>query len=237
MASLDDLAAELGCEPRALRAVAAVESNGKGFDSEGRPTIRFEGHIFNQRTEYRFRDSHPELATLNWRDDVPAGRGYEALEKAAALDREAAYESCSWGAFQIMGFNHLICGYPTATEMVDKMRTESGQLLVFAIFIKTNPGMRKALQVKDWQTFARLYNGPGQVDEYARRMAAAYAAEPAQPIDVTAIQSRLNEHRKPILVTGVMDDATRAAVRGFQAEHGLAVDGIVGRITRAALGL
>jgi hypothetical protein len=49
---------------------------------------------------------------------------------------------------------------------------------------------------------------------------------------VAAIQRALG-----IPVTGSFDVGTQRAVRSFQRAHGLAVDGIVGPITRAALGL
>lgn len=57
----------------------------------------------------------------------------------------------------------------------------------------------------------------------------------AHGLDVTALQSRLNDHRKPLLVSGRFDAATRAAVMLFQAQNGLEPDGIAGPRTRAAL--
>jgi peptidoglycan hydrolase-like protein with peptidoglycan-binding domain len=40
-----------------------------------------------------------------------------------------------------------------------------------------------------------------------------------------------------VSVDGVFGSATEQAIKQFQAQHGLLIDGIVGPITRAALGL
>ena len=57
-------AAMLRCSPQQLRAVAAVESSGSGFDSAGRPKMLFERHLFHRLTNGRwdttpFSDPHP----------------------------------------------------------------------------------------------------------------------------------------------------------------------------------
>lgn len=53
---------------------------------------------------------------------------------------------------------------------------------------------------------------------------------------VTAFQQRLIELRYPVgRVDGIFGSRVRAAVLAFQAENGLATDGIVGPVTRAAL--
>jgi hypothetical protein len=56
---------------------------------------------------------------------------------------------------------------------------------------------------------------------------------------VAALQQRLNEKgaNPPLEVDGIFGAKTEAAVKGFQAAHGLEADGIVGPLTRTALGI
>jgi peptidoglycan hydrolase-like protein with peptidoglycan-binding domain len=54
--------------------------------------------------------------------------------------------------------------------------------------------------------------------------------------DVSALQALLTAHGYSVrTISGVFDEATEAAVRKYQTEHGLDVDGIVGPKTWASL--
>src|SRR6185295_10213057 len=101
-----------------------------GFLADGRPKILFEAHVFGQRTQQRFTRSHPALSSRTWNRALYQGGAREWARLAAAmqLDRRAALESASWGAFQIMGFNFAACGFSDVEAMVAAMRTEEGQL-------------------------------------------------------------------------------------------------------------
>lgn len=64
--------------------------------------------------------------------------------------------------------------------------------------------------------------------------------EPTQNVqmardEVRWIQYQLNSKGYHLAVDGIWGNATEAAVRAFQADHGLAVDGIVGKLTIAEL--
>ena len=59
----------------------------------------------------------------------------------------------------------------------------------------------------------------------------------AQGASVTQIQQSLDQNGAHLDVDGAFGSRTDAAVRAFQASHGLKVDGVVGRDTARALGL
>jgi peptidoglycan hydrolase-like protein with peptidoglycan-binding domain len=52
---------------------------------------------------------------------------------------------------------------------------------------------------------------------------------------VRTLQHLLRAHNQNVLVDGIFGARTEAAVRAFQASHGLAVDGVVGRQTWQAV--
>jgi N-acetylmuramidase-like protein len=89
--------------------------------------------------------------------------------------REAALASASWGAFQIMGFNHRACGFATASDFAQSLSlSASNQLSAFLEFCKAK-GAHTYLATKDWAGFASHYNGPDyRVNHYDRNLAAAY---------------------------------------------------------------
>ena len=176
----DDLAyaaKTLGCDVTAIKAVSAVEAPHGGFLSDGRCTILFESHAFFTNTAGRFGEINGISSPVWVHDYGPGGsHQYDRLARAMEMDKEAALKSCSWGKYQIMGSNFNAAGYDNVDAFVEDMcHSEGYQLDAFVAFIENNPGMWKALKARDWPTFARLYNGPGQVEIYAQRIADAYA--------------------------------------------------------------
>lgn len=164
------IALRLGCAPRQLRAVAAVESGGSAFDRHGRPKILFERHLFNRFTGGRF----PRSA---WCDPVPGGYNdgsWNDLVQAAAQDVDAAFASVSWGRFQVLGAH---AGSPRYDRMLDlgfsspadlawsTVGSEAGHYELLARYVDA-AGLRRPLQrlstnPKDNEAFAAGYNGPG----------------------------------------------------------------------------
>lgn len=166
-----------------LRAFAEVESGGKsGFGPLGLPVIAFEGHWFRKFTHKVYDVTHPFLSypyvkkagpewVHNNKDQVTA---WKTLEEALALNHDAALKSCSWGMFQVMGFNYASCGYKTVDDFVAAMKAgEAGQLLAFVGFCKANPACLEAMRKKDFKGMAIGYNGPDYGD-YDKRIEKAY---------------------------------------------------------------
>lgn len=180
MSGYAGVAAKLGVDEAAVRAVAEVESSGEPLwliAGECKPPIRLEAHWFGKLTGYRFNDTHPGISCRKWTSALAARTregAWRQFEEAAALDPEAAIQASSWGAFQIMGFHYGALGFATPQAFADAMQTPDGQLDVFARFIEVNPPILDALRRCDWTAFALHYNGPGQVDSYAGRLARAY---------------------------------------------------------------
>jgi N-acetylmuramidase len=99
-------AANLKCEVAAIQAVADVESGGRsGFDANNRPVILYERAIFSRLTKHVYDKTHPDISGRHAKGEYPSGSEakYRELERAYRLSRDAALESTSWGAFQILG--------------------------------------------------------------------------------------------------------------------------------------
>ena len=181
------LAARLQVEPAALKAIAEVESSGSGFlpAPDRRPKILFEGHVFHRLTAGRYSATHPNISYPKWDRKQYSGSlagEWKRLDRAAALDPEAAMQSASWGAFQVMGFNYALCGFDSVGRFVEANACGAdGQLEAFANLL-ARPGspLIQPLRRKDWAKFASLYNGPGyRQNRYDEKIAAAYARHTA----------------------------------------------------------
>jgi hypothetical protein len=183
-ADFERAAKALNVEVCAIKAVAEVESAGKGFLADGRPAILYEAHVFHKETGGRHasaKDRHGvALSSQSWNRALYGGTGahqHERYEDARALNPDAANKAASWGMFQIMGGNHEAAGFPTSQEFVDAMWTggAAAHLDAFVGFIKANK-LDAALRAKNWAAFARGYNGPAYAQNaYHTKMAQAYA--------------------------------------------------------------
>lgn len=160
-------------------AVYGVESAGRGMSAAtGLPVILYEPHVFSRQTQRRFDVSHPDVSYAKWKTrPYPAtqtGR-WDQMLAACALSPSDALQSASWGLGQVMGFNFRACGFSDIWSFVRAMASGEGtQLLAMLAFIKSK-NLIPVLLRKDWATFARIYNGDGQVPLYSRRLAEAYA--------------------------------------------------------------
>ena len=188
-------AKENNIEPAALLAVVDVESAKSGFLSDGRPKILFEGHKFWNHLKEKNKagkidinpedlaKEHPDILYPTWTKKYYIGGSgeYFRIEKAMLIDKDSALMSASWGKFQIMGENFKLAGFKNIDEFVEAHKlSEHRQLEAFLNFIKNTKSagepIIKYLQNKNWQGFARGYNGPGySKNKYDLRLEEQYA--------------------------------------------------------------
>jgi murein DD-endopeptidase MepM/ murein hydrolase activator NlpD len=102
---------------------------------------------------------------------------YKRLIKAYQLDKSAALESCSWGAFQIMGEYWDTMKYASVQDFCKAVsRSPREQIKTFVAYIKyVNPAIKIHLKNLDWAATAAAYNGPRYKDyKYDVKLEAAY---------------------------------------------------------------
>lgn len=180
-------------EPRVAQAILQVESGGRTHGNDGKTLIRFEAHIFAtkvndyQRTGPFFRyDADKPWVNQEWRRSpadpwraIHTGAQtdeYAVFEFARNLHRDAAYQSISVGAAQIMGFNSARVGFPSAEAMFNAFQSAQMQTIGFINFFLSDPALMEAARRKDWREIARRYNGSGAIDTYAPLLQKAYEA-------------------------------------------------------------
>lgn len=184
-ADFEEVAAELGVEVAAVKAVVEIEAGTahRGFWTEGKPLINFDISMFRRMAARhninlsKFSASHPIVFS---KPNVSRYGSQQAavqarLDQAMDIDSVTAIEGTFWGMFQIGGFNWQRCGTSSPKEFVELMsRSERDQLELFAEFI-TRTGLLPYLKEKNWSAFARGYNGPAYAARgYHTRLARAY---------------------------------------------------------------
>ncbi|MDR2309690.1 MAG: N-acetylmuramidase family protein [Brucellaceae bacterium] len=175
---------EHNLDPAALAAIAQTESGGittTRINGRDEPLIRFEGHYFDKRlspadqTQARaLKLSSPKAGAI--RNPATQAARWKLLQQATQINRDAAYESTSWGIGQVMGANWHWLGYASVSDMVDTVCSSVQQQIELMSRFLIYSNLRDALNNHEWQKIAYNYNGPLYAkNQYDRKIAQAYA--------------------------------------------------------------
>ncbi|MCJ2035526.1 N-acetylmuramidase domain-containing protein [Methylobacterium sp. J-068] len=259
-----------GVEAACLLTVIEVETGGRPFEaadldpSDGNePALLFERHVFLKRLKALAPGLVDEakrqgLTVSKWggpgsaqyADQKTSAGRLALMAKAAALHAEAAYQSASFGLFQVMGFNYTACGFPSAVAMHAAL-TRGGVAthLAVGIAFMRSKGLLRKLGAHDWKAFASGYNGTAyKKNAYDAKLADAFArwttvlraapVSPAAAADPTvlklgdrgprvrALQETINAFGIPLKADAAFGPATRRAVAAAQVELGQTGTGI-----------
>jgi len=177
----------LGVPVGHIKGIRKIEAPRGPFDEQGRPSILYERHKFRNNTVPvgRFNKTNPDLSGPMY---GAGGYGlfsaqYEKLAAACALDPEAAFRACSWGAFQVLGENAEALNYASAYDMAKTLVTgEPAHLDSLIRYVETNHLTDKLRACRphnpsSCQPFVAGYNGPSYRDfHYDTKLAEAIAS-------------------------------------------------------------
>jgi hypothetical protein len=179
-------ASRLGCSVRQIKAVRQIEAARSGFDRSGLPKILYERHRFHRLTGGHWSPSSFSMAQAGGYsiddDHTGVGDSWDRLSAAIATGAvDAAFQSCSWGAFQVMGDWWDELEYPSPYALAwTCAQSEGDQLELFIRYVEFNH-LTEALRRIDADpancvSFASLYNGPAfRKFSYDRKLAEAMA--------------------------------------------------------------
>lgn len=234
------------------------------IDGAEMPVIRWEGHYFHRLLKGEERDRAVKLGLASPKaggvKNPASQKGrYDILSRASVINPAAAYSSISIGVGQVMGAHAESLGFASPQDMFKRAAEGfEGQVDLMVRFIEKN-GLVDELRRKDWSAFARAYNGPAYAkNAYHTEMAAAYrralnstpggykdgldAGSAAGMLrlgssgaDVREVQRLLVRAGYPLKVDGDFGPSTKEAVRAFQRDQNIEVDGVVGPKTQGAL--
>lgn len=157
-----------GLEPTAFAAIAQVESGGIAttlVNGHQEPLIRFEGHYFDRRLNPQDQAKARKLHLSSPKAGDIANPNNQAdrwafLNRACSINRNAAYESTSWGIGQVMGAHWEWLGYANVLALVQEVRASvQGQITLMSRFIR-HSNLSQTLNNHEWSSIARHYNGP-----------------------------------------------------------------------------
>ncbi len=168
-----------------IEAVSFVEAGPDrvGFIKPGSPIVHLEVSMFKNM----LREAGYDVAMLSKKHPEAFGPLRKEKYGSTLLAQKAQFDSAAvindslakictyWGMFQIRGSNWRQCGSVSLDDFTRQMcKSETSQLELFVKFI-TNTGLHKYLIAKDWESFARVYNGKGYAkNRYHIKLERAY---------------------------------------------------------------
>lgn len=172
-----------GFNPRAMRAVAKVESSGGGWDDSGLLKCLYERHYLFRRVKVALgllSSATPGGYTIDADGDGVNDSWEKLADASGRWGMATVFECASFGKFQIMGAHWKALGYASVLEFVWQLsRTEAAHYQAFAAFIRVN-GLTAALNRVDGnpencRAIAKGYNGGGYAaGRYHEKIAAAW---------------------------------------------------------------
>lgn len=179
---IDYFAEKNGFNKKMFTAVAQVESSKSGFREYNGlglfPVLRFEPNKFNKyiKDESKFM---PYTNNGKGFSSKASETNHMAYQKALKINVKATIKSTSFGKFQIMGFHYKKLGFNTPEAFLESLKTLYGQYDAFVKFIHSVPKLSEVLKkdelvFKDFETFARYYNGSSNVPVYSKKIKTAY---------------------------------------------------------------
>ncbi len=168
----------LGVGEDEIHAFIDAETRGYGFDAQGRPLILFEPHVFYRNLSGAKRNEAVKqgIAYRSWGAKPYPKDSYPRLKAAIAIDETAALKSASWGLGQVLGENHKLAGYDDVHAFVEAMLDDEENHLKASVNFILNTKLDDELRRRDWEGFARGYNGPGyKRNGYHTKLAEAFA--------------------------------------------------------------
>ena len=161
-------ATKLGVEVEIMKAIAKQESKRNSFWEDGQATILFERHKMwiylkeSGKTQDELevlKEKYPKIVNNSAGEYGAYSEQYEKLKIAKQIDYSSALKSCSWGKFQVMGFNYKVSfSSPEEMEMAVN-KCELQQFKFFIGYLENTNGLIQAIKDKDWELIAKKYNG------------------------------------------------------------------------------
>lgn len=173
-------ALRLGGTSHQVNAVAIVESGGRnGMNRQGQPEALYERHYAWKRLRILLpllSNPTPGGYTID-ADGDGLNDSWEKIADMSARDPVVAFESASFGKFQIMGAWATKLGYANAIEFAYALtRSEAAHYEALVRYIESFNGVAKFRRIStnpaDCLPFAEFFNGPKQKG-YHERIAAA----------------------------------------------------------------
>lgn len=150
----------LGCAPALVHALSKIES------LEDPAAIRREDHWW-RKLRFASREAKAFDRMPNPKDMPARWEIFKAMDAVCQADaalnvkaRDAAILCHSLGWNQIMGFNHLSCGFDDARNWLAAMRTLKGQRECFIAFVSSDADLLDAFRSRNYPVIALHYNGP-----------------------------------------------------------------------------